>query len=240
MAKMTGFIFQDAYLQPLQKLTNEELGALLRALSAYHASGKEPELTGPESMAFDFIRADIDRIEGEYQLKCEKNRCNRQRSSTNADGRGQPSTDADRKRTEKKREENKENEEKEEPEPEKEARAGEDAPADTLIVKVQKELNGLTDTHYQALNDYREELSDGVVSHAIDNAVGAGTRNWGYVQSILARYAREGIRSLGEARASDQRFRDAKKPQGFQDARGFGVKPPVNPWLDELRGEGIL
>jgi hypothetical protein len=83
MARMTGFIFQDEYLERLAKLSDQEVGRLIRALSVYHASGKEQELAGREGVAFDFIKVDIDRIDQKYEARCETNRNNRQQSSTN-------------------------------------------------------------------------------------------------------------------------------------------------------------
>jgi hypothetical protein len=83
MAKMTGFIFQDEYLERLAKLSDQELGRLVRALATYHATGEQQELAGRESIAYDFIKVDIDRIDEKYAAKCDTNRNNRQRSSTN-------------------------------------------------------------------------------------------------------------------------------------------------------------
>ena len=44
MTRMTGFVFQDEYLDRVQGLTDEQLGKLVRALSAYHAAGEAPKL----------------------------------------------------------------------------------------------------------------------------------------------------------------------------------------------------
>ena len=96
MARMTGFIFQDEYLKKLVKLSDQELGRLIRALATYHATGEEQELAGRESIAYDFIKADIDRIDSQYQAKCETNRNNRQRPSTNNNDRQRPSTNVDK------------------------------------------------------------------------------------------------------------------------------------------------
>ena len=71
MARMTGFVFQDEYLERLAKLSDQEVGRMVRALAEYHATGKEPELTGRESVAFDFIKVDIDRADKSYQAKCQ-------------------------------------------------------------------------------------------------------------------------------------------------------------------------
>ena len=94
---MTGFFCQDEYLAKTAKLTDEELGRLFRALMVYHATGDVPFLDLRESIAFDFIREDIDRTEKKYKDKCEKNRENRlvgianerQRTSTNVNEREQ-------------------------------------------------------------------------------------------------------------------------------------------------------
>jgi hypothetical protein len=105
---MSGFICHDDYLAKTAKLTDEEVGRLFRALMQYHATGEEVDVTGRESIAFDFIREDIDRTDKAYKAKCETNRANRinainnerQRSSTVVNVRPQK---------EKEKEKNKEN-----------------------------------------------------------------------------------------------------------------------------------
>ena len=74
---MSGFICHDDYLSKTAKLTDEEVGRLFRALMKYHTTGEETEISGRESIAFDFIREDIDRTEQAYKAKCDKNRENR-------------------------------------------------------------------------------------------------------------------------------------------------------------------
>ena len=74
---MSGFICHDDYLQKTAKLTDEEIGRLFRSLMRYHAKGIVEDIDGRESIAFDFIREDIDRTEAAYKAKCEKNRNNR-------------------------------------------------------------------------------------------------------------------------------------------------------------------
>jgi hypothetical protein len=67
---MTGFIFQDKYLDRLEKLSDQEVGRLVRALATYHATGEEQELKGRECGYYDFIKGDIDENEQAYQRKC--------------------------------------------------------------------------------------------------------------------------------------------------------------------------
>ena len=92
---MSGFFCQDAYLNKLARLSDEEFGRVMRALMKYHASGEIIELEGFECLAFDVIRDDIDRDEKSYEEKCERNRQNRnggQRPSTTDNDRQQSST----------------------------------------------------------------------------------------------------------------------------------------------------
>lgn len=92
MARMTGFVFQDKYLDRLAKLSDQEVGRLVRALATYHATGEEQELKGRECGYYDFIKGDIDEIENRYAEKCETNRNNRQRPITTVNDRQRPST----------------------------------------------------------------------------------------------------------------------------------------------------
>jgi DnaD/phage-associated family protein len=228
---MTGFVFQDKYLDRLAKLSDQEVGRLVRALATYHATGEEQELKGRECGYYDFIKGDIDEIEQAYQKKC-KNMKREQLPAIDRNCPQLPATADNINININKKSCNSGNSDN--------ARAEEDILAvdvDPLIVKVQRELNGLTDTHYQALNDYREELTDEVVSHAIDNAVANGSRNWAYVESILRAYTQEHITTIGAAKAADEKHR-ANKTVKFPQ-RSNGPKPYVNPYMDMLK-EGVF
>lgn len=75
---MTGFICHDDYYDRLLRLSDEEVGHLFRQLMLYHA-GRTEEMTdfiGMEGLAFDFISADIDRMEEKYTATSETNRLN--------------------------------------------------------------------------------------------------------------------------------------------------------------------
>lgn len=86
----TGFVCHDDYLNKTAKLTDEEVGRLFRACMKYHSTGELVTLDGRESVAFDFIKEDIDRAERAYKEKCEQNR--RNRNARNVDDGQQPST----------------------------------------------------------------------------------------------------------------------------------------------------
>lgn len=70
------FCAYHSYIKQCKGLSDGELGRLFRALLEYSASGKVPELNGRESVAFDFMSANIDRDAESYKDACNRNREN--------------------------------------------------------------------------------------------------------------------------------------------------------------------
>ncbi len=68
-----GFLWYHDYGRKTAKLSDQELGRLLRALTVYSETGETQELAGRESIAYDFITDDIKRAKDAYKEKCEKN-----------------------------------------------------------------------------------------------------------------------------------------------------------------------
>ena len=89
------FPFYHSYKKKTEKLTDQELGRLVRALVTYSETGEEQELTGRESIAFDFIAVDIKNAQEAYEEKCSRNKANRNGSSTADNDRQRPSTTDD-------------------------------------------------------------------------------------------------------------------------------------------------
>lgn len=82
-----------SYRKKCEKLTDQELGRLFRALMLFSETGEPQELAGRESIAFDFIAEDITRAKESYEAKCQKNAENAarrgQRAEANANERNQ-------------------------------------------------------------------------------------------------------------------------------------------------------
>lgn len=91
------FPFFHSYGIKLRKLSDQELGRLVRALLKYSETGEEEQLAGRESMAFDFIAADIDRAKATYVAKSESNRRNAE--ARYKAGKGLPKTPEEPART---------------------------------------------------------------------------------------------------------------------------------------------
>lgn len=68
------FILYTSDYQLIEGLTDEQLGQLTRALFIYARDGEIINLEPVVRMAFVFIKDKIDRNQGKYQARCEKNR----------------------------------------------------------------------------------------------------------------------------------------------------------------------
>ena len=70
------FCCHHDYAKKIAKLSDQEVGRLFRALLEYSEYGETQELTGRESVAFDFIAWDIDRAKIAYEEKCKRLQAN--------------------------------------------------------------------------------------------------------------------------------------------------------------------
>lgn len=220
---MSGFICHDDYRSKTAKLTDEELGRLFRALMDYHATGEAVELEGRESIAFDFIRDDIDRTESKYREKCEQNR--RNRTSTNDNERQQQSTD-DNERTQKKKEKEKEKDK------EKDSFIDDDD-ARAIQTEQNRVLDAAEDAGFLKSNSVRAKLLNLYAAHglekmlsALDSCVKHSAPNIAYLEAVLK----------GEP----------KKPKGTQpktvnaqnyEQRDYKTDPDYQAWEDRNQRE---
>jgi hypothetical protein len=78
--------FYYSYRKKLEKLSDQEVGRLVRALLEYGETGETEELTGRESIAFDFIADDINRAKAAYDERCAKNQRNIKKRYAHHDG----------------------------------------------------------------------------------------------------------------------------------------------------------
>ena len=70
------FCCYHSYRKKCEKLSDQELGRLFRALMTFSETGERADLAGRESIAFDFIADDITRAKEAYAEKCRKNAAN--------------------------------------------------------------------------------------------------------------------------------------------------------------------
>lgn len=86
-----------SYLDSMEDLSDAECGRVFRALMSYARDGYVPmELNAGETVAFRFIKSQIDRDNEKYTKKCEKNRENKVNSlKRNGNERKQTITNVD-------------------------------------------------------------------------------------------------------------------------------------------------
>lgn len=96
----------------------------------------------------------------------------------------------------------------------------------TLEAYASNNLRNLSPRNCEELISFGDDLPDDLIRHAIDEACAAGTPTWSYTRAILNRYVDSGFKTVGDAKAAEQKRRENRAKRG-QTADG---KP--NPALD--------
>ena len=91
---------------------------------------------------------------------------------------------------------------------------------DTLEVYASSNLQHMSANNLDELVSFRDALPDALIRHGIDEACAAGHPNYGYVRSILNRYAGSRYKTVGDVKAAEA-----------QRAKASG-RPSANPALD--------
>lgn len=233
-------IFPDARMT-IDLLTDEEAGRLLKGLLAY-VNGDEVEMPGREMLVYTMLRAQIERDaasaddyrkvraeNGKKGGRPKKSDC----ENLNADEKNlkKPKNQVVFSEKPKKLEYDYDYDLDNDHDYEQEQDIDPDVPpiippvdadlpsADSPEAYATSNLEHLTPNQMDALGDYIDLLGADVVKHAVDEACGAGAPRWSYLDKILGRYREEGIRSLGDAKVSDDRRR-ANKARGDPSKEG--------------------
>ncbi|MEG1813687.1 MAG: DUF4373 domain-containing protein [Clostridia bacterium] len=97
------------------------------------------------------------------------------------------------------------------------------------VAYCEQNLMSLAPGNYEDLRDFMEQgLSSELIIFAVDEACAQGKRTWGYARGVLNRFICEGVKTVGEAKASTERFKTSSKPVkgAYPPPRG---SPPDNP-----------
>ena len=203
-------------------LSDSDLGAVIRAVAAYIETGEEADGLSPVAMVcYRIIKGKVDREAQKYAKQAE-----------NGSKGGRPKTQQNPTKPNETQnefgfsEQNPKNQKEKETVTEKETESytttgacvREEPPCgeitvDPLIVKVQREIVGMTDTHYDLFRQYRDDLGDELVSYAIDSAVAQGVRKWAYLETILCRYETARYKTVAEVQAAEEERKTRAAPQ---------------------------
>ena len=193
---------------------------LYEAMAAYAFTGEEPDWPEDalEWYGWEALKQQVDRA----RSKSEQNKANGGKAKrTEAKASETERTEANQsgsKRNGANLPKEKENEKEKEIDNDATARARETAfgvvDADPVIITIQRELTGLTVSHYDDLAVFRQDLPDDLIIEAVNEAVAHGVRTWAYVRTILQGYIKDGVKTVGQARERSERRKQSGKQVG--------------------------
>ena len=103
-----------------------------------------------------------------------------------------------------------------------------DAGLAEIIGSYEENIGSFPPAARDALMDWREIFADDLILLAIKKAALSGVRKWNYINGILKSWKNEGVKTLGDVQARDQR---RKPPAGQQPKRSAADD------YDEIFGE---
>jgi DnaD/phage-associated family protein len=89
---------------------------------------------------------------------------------------------------------------------------------DTVEAYAANNLQALSIGNMQEFADFKAELPEELIRHAIDEACAAGKRSWAYTRSILMRYQDAGYKTIGDVKAAEQQRKTAANPNTALDS----------------------
>lgn len=205
-------------------MADAEAGRLLKAALAYGRRGEVPRMSGAERLLFPIIKNQIDRDTESYAAMCQRNKENRHKGLTSRDHSSPVVTSRDQ-------DKDKDKDKEEDKDKDKDKDNDKDKPLvrDAVMAYAQSNLQFMSYGNLEELVAFKNDLPDDVIMYAIDTATGNGKRMWSYVRRILARWADEGIKSIGEVKAQEQRWQR-------NSVRGEDGKRMQNPALNYQHG----
>lgn len=213
-------IFYD-WIEATQELNDQEKGRLIDAVVLYARGGDwQDRIKGNERYAFPVFRLQVDRARSLSIVRSDARKTKTEQTTTKQT-KANKSTNNNNNKNNNKNNNNHDDDD--------DARAG----ADPLIMYAVNNLQHMSPGNLEELAGFAESLTADVIMFAVDEANANGAPRWAYVAAILRGYLRDGIKTVGDARAAKVR-REAGQAKG-------GRKPPDNPALNydqrEYKGE---
>lgn len=232
-------------------LSDTEAGRLFKAVLHY-AKGQEDELPGQEKLIYSMLRAQFERDAASYDDYIDKQRENGKKGGRpkKASGlSGNPENPSLFSETQKRQynnhhhpkdhsEDNNHHEDHHHHEDDDDARAR----INSVEVYAANNLNVMSPGNMEELASFKTDLPDGLIRYAIDEACANGAPRWAYVSAILRGYVRDGIKSVGDAKAAKDKRAPVSKgktnpaTQNFAE-RGYTDKDYGDDFFIDLAAE---
>lgn len=202
------FCAYHSMLDATRKLSDAEVGRLFRGLLRYSMTEEQPHgFQGREEIVFDIYSQQIDREIAKYNEACKRNQRNaatRYEPQPVAASRSQSTQNKDKDKGEDK--------DKDKGNHHDDARAS----LHTVEAYASSNLQYLSPGNMEELGKFKEDLPDDVIRFAIDEACGNGAPRWAYVSAILRGYLRDGVKTVGDAKAAKERHSGKTAPDRGQ------------------------
>lgn len=215
---MEYFCCYHSYARKLVKLSDQEVGRLFRSLLQYSETGGTQELTGRESVAFDFIADDIDRAKKKYEDMCRRNRANatdrKRPQATDSETSQYKTKDKSKTKTESKAKTTT-----------KPTRADAREASSAIAVYLDRVNPSASQQSLDLLAAYERDMGEEVCIRAIDIALDNRKATWAYIRAILQRWSSEGVRCLADIDALEAKH-EAQKQSGVKTLPGAGGTAP--------------
>lgn len=241
MAEREYFPCYHSYLKKCEKLTDQELGRLFRALMEYSVTGERQELAGRESIAFDFIADDIDRANGAYLKKCEKNSQNGKRGGRPEKRPVSEKPNGFEKSQSKDKSKDKSEKETSPPDGGEAKKAPVNATAAAVCADFLDRVNATaSQSCLEELAAFAETLGEAVCKRAFDIALDAKKATWPYIRAILQDKQSRGVKCLADWDAAEK---TRQTGTGKGDKAGMDFQPDAAriqknaDWLDSFLAE---
>lgn len=104
------------------------------------------------------------------------------------------------------------------------------AAVDTVQAYASSNLQHMSPGNIQDMMGFMEDLPEDLIRFAIDEACGNGAPRWAYVSSILSSFLRDGIKTVGDAKAAKAKRQAKNQPDTHEE--------PVLTLREQLRRGG--
>ena len=204
MADKYVMVFHD-WPEATRMLGYQEKGRLIEAIVKYARGDDDWEelLKGNERFLFPMFQAQIDRSAAQREQAAQAHRASgklggRPRNQKNQNGFEET------KQNQNGFEETKKtyNKDKDKEEDKYKDNHHHDDAEDTVAAYASRTLQYMSPGNIQDMMGFMEDLPEDLIRFAIDEACGKGAPRWAYVSSILSSFLRDGIKTVGDAKAA--------------------------------------
>lgn len=197
----------------------QEKGRLIEAIVKYARGDDDWEelLKGNERFLFPMFQAQIDRSAAQREQAAQAHRASgklggRPRNQNNQNGFDETKHNQNG-FDETKKTYNKDKDKEEDEYKDKNNHHQHDDAAGTVAAYASQTLQYMSPGNIQDMMAFMDDLPDDLIRFAIDEACGNGAPRWAYVSSILSGYLRDGIRTVGDAKAAKAKRQAKKHPE---------------------------